>query len=63
MTKNKKIGRPKLAKGVGKSSIITLRLSSQEKQSIAAEANKCGISPSEWIKNEHLQKLRTSERN
>lgn len=50
MSKKPKLGRPKLPKGETKE-VFSLRLTSQERESIEQAASKAGQKPTEWARN------------
>jgi hypothetical protein len=48
--KPKKIGRPKLAKGEAKGSIVPVRFSAEDRKRVEAAAKSSGKTVSEWIR-------------
>lgn len=48
--KKSKMGRPPLGKGKGKRSVITVRLSKDERTKIANAAKDAGVKLSEWVR-------------
>jgi hypothetical protein len=61
MKKKPKIGRPKLPKGQGKGSVITIRLQKNERRSVGDAADLAGVKLSEWARNTLLSAAATSK--
>ena len=45
------MGRPRLAKGEGKGSVITIRLQKVERKTVGDAAKRAGVKLSEWARN------------
>jgi hypothetical protein len=51
MKKKPKMGRPRLPKGQGKASVITIRLQKAERRAVGDAADLAGVKLSEWARN------------
>lgn len=58
MSKNKKVGRPKLPESEAKTTVFPLRMSAVEHKLLTKAAAKAGLSLSEWARNHLLSKAK-----